>query len=144
LSAIRVAVVHPCAELSLSGAFDARAAGLIEPVLVGPRAKIETVAREAGLDLAGITIADVPHSHAAAARAAVLAAAGEVQALTKGSLHTAELMAAVVQAGAGLQTKRRMTHCFLMQAPPYPRPFIITDAAVNIAPTLEDKADIVR
>src|SRR5690606_37113161 len=144
LSAIRYAVVHRCDELSLSGASAARAAGLIEPVLVGPRAKIETVAREAGLDLAGITIEDVPHSHAAAARAAVLAAEGEVEALMKGSLHTDELMAALVPAAAGLRTKRRMTHCFLMQVPAYPRPFIITDAAVNIAPTLEDKADIVR
>jgi len=144
LGAIRVAVVHPCDALSLGGALDARAAGLIEPVLVGPRAKIEAAAQAAGLDLAGIAIEDAPHSHAAAARAAALAGAHEVEALMKGSLHTDELMAAVLDAAAGLRTGRRLSHCFLMQTPAYPRPFIVTDAAINIAPSLEEKADIVR
>lgn len=144
LGAIRVAVVHPCDALSLGGALDARAAGLIEPVLVGPRAKIEAAAQAAGLDLAGIAIEDVPHSHAAAARAAALAGAHEVEALMKGSLHTDELIAAVLDAAAGLRTGRRLSHCFLMQTPAYPRPFIVTDAAINIAPGLEEKADIVR
>ncbi|WP_304308180.1 bifunctional enoyl-CoA hydratase/phosphate acetyltransferase [Pseudacidovorax intermedius] len=144
LGAIRMAVVHPCDALSLGGALDARAAGLIEPVLVGPRAKIEAAAQAAGLDLAGIAIEDVPHSHAAAARAAALAGAREVEALMKGSLHTDELMAAVLDAAAGLRTGRRLSHCFLMQTPAYPRPFIVTDAAINIAPGLEEKADIVR
>ena len=143
LGAIRVAVVHPCDTLSLGGALDARAAGLIEPVLVAPRARLEAAAKEGGFDLAGITIEDVPHSHAAAARAAELAGKGEVEALMKGSLHTDELMAAVLAASAGLRTKRRISHCFVMQTPAYPRPFIITDAAVNIAPTLAEKADIV-
>ncbi len=144
LGAIRVAVVHPCDELSLAGALDARAAALIVPVLIGPRARIEAVAAEAGLDLAGIEIEDVPHSHASAARAAELARKGEVEALMKGSLHTDELVRAVLNEAAGLRTKRRLSHCFLMQTPAYPRPFIITDAAINIAPTLDDKADIVR
>ena len=144
LAAIRVAVVHPCDELSLAAALDARAAGLIVPVLVAPRAKLEAVAAAAGLELDGIEIEDVAHSHAAAARGAELAGKGQVEALMKGSLHTDELMAAVLDKAAGLRTKRRLSHCFLMQTPAYPRPFIITDAAINIAPTLEDKADIVR
>ena len=144
LGALRVAVVHPCDALSLSGALDARAAGLIEPVLVAPRARLLAVAQENGLDLAGIAIEDVPHSHAAAARAVELVLAGQAQALMKGSLHTDELMAAVVASQGGLRTKRRVSHCYVMQTPAYPRPFIITDAAINIAPTLQDKADIVR
>ncbi len=141
---IRVAVVHPCDATSLAAALDAQTAGLIIPVLVGPRARLEAVAREAGLDLSGQLIEDVPHSHAAASRAVELAVRGEVEALMKGSLHTDELMAAVVAAGTGLRTKRRISHCFLMQTPTYPRPFIITDAAINITPSLEDKADIIR
>jgi len=144
LGAIRVAVVHPCDESSLGGAIDAWRAGLIEPVLIGPRAKLEAVAKEAGFDLTGLAIEDVPHSHAAAQRAVELAATCKVDALMKGSLHTDELMTAVVDADSGLRTKRRISHCFLMQTPAYPRPFVITDAAINIAPTLEEKADIVR
>ena len=144
LGAIPVAVVHPCDALSLSGALDARTAGLITPVLVGPRARIVAAAQDNGLDITGIAIEDVPHSHAAAARAVELVAQGQVAALMKGSLHTDELMGAVVASQGGLRTKRRISHCYLMQTPAYPRPFIITDAAVNIAPTLDDKADIVR
>jgi len=144
LQAIRMAVVHPCDELSLSAALDARAAGLIEPVLVGPRDRLEAVAAAAGLDLAGLQLEEVPHSHAAAARAAELAGKGEVEALMKGSLHTDELMSAVLASGAGLRTSRRVSHCFLMQTPAYPRPFLVTDAAINIAPDLQQKADIVR
>ncbi|MCE4557131.1 bifunctional enoyl-CoA hydratase/phosphate acetyltransferase [Pelomonas cellulosilytica] len=144
LGAVKVAVVHPCDAVSLGAALEARDAGLIEPVLVAPRARVEAVAAEHGWDLAGIAIDDVAHSHAAAARAAALAGQGEVQALMKGSLHTDELMTAVLDASAGLRTSRRASHCFLMQTPAYPRPFIITDAALNIAPTLEHKADIVR
>ncbi len=142
LGSIRVAVVHPCDAVSLSGALDARAAGLIEPLLVGPRARLEALARDNGLDLAGITIEDVPHSHAAAARAAELALHRKVEALMKGSLHTDELLGAIIQ--GGLRTKRRLSHCFLMHTPAYPKPFIITDAAVNIAPDLAAKADIIR
>ena len=144
LGSLCVAVVHPCDALSLAGALDARAAGLIEPVLVGPRARILAAAQESQLDIAGIPIEDVPHSHAAAARAVEMVLQGRVQALMKGSLHTDELMGAVVAAQGGLRTKRRVSHCYLMQTPAYPRPFIITDAAINIAPTLADKADIVR
>jgi len=142
--AIRVAVVHPCDTLSLSAALDARDAGLIDPVLVAPLARLEAAAATAGVSLEGVRIEDVAHSHAAAARAVELAARGEVEALMKGSLHTDELMGAVVSSAGGLRTKRRVSHCYLMQTPAYPRPFIITDAAINIAPGLEDKADIVR
>ena len=141
---IRMAVVHPCDALSLNSVFDARAAGMIEPVLVAPRARLEAVAAQEGLDRTGIDIEEVPHSHAAAARAVELAASGNVEALMKGSLHTDELIRAVLQGTPNLRTKRRLSHCFLMQTPAYPRPFIITDAAINIAPTLEEKADIVR
>jgi phosphotransacetylase/acyl dehydratase len=141
---VRMAVVHPCDALSLGGALDARAAGLIEPLLVGPRARLAAVAAEAGFDLTGVAIEDVPHSHAAAARAVELVTRGEAQALMKGSLHTDELLSAVLDARAGLRTGRRLSHCFLMQTPAYPRPFIITDAAINIAPGLAEKADIVR
>ncbi len=144
IPAIRCAVVHPCDEISLRSALDARAAGLIEPVLVAPRAKLEAVAKQFELDLAGIEIEDVAHSHAAAARAAELASTGQVAALMKGSLHTDEFMAAIIAQDAGLRTSRRISHCYLMQTPSYPRPFIITDAAINIAPSLEAKADIVR
>ena len=144
LEPIRVAVVHPCDALSLAGAIDARDAGLIDPVLVGPRARIEAAAEEAGIDLSGLQIEDVPHSHAAAARAAELAREGKVEALMKGSLHTDELMTAVVSSASGLRTKRRVSHCFVLQTPHYPRPFIVTDAAINLAPDLAQKADIVR
>ena len=144
LEPIHVAVVHPCDALSLSGALDARDVGLIVPVLVGPRARIDAAAAEAGLDLAGVAVEDVPHSHAAAARAAELAREGRVEALMKGSLHTDELMSVVVARESGLRTKRRVSHCFVLQTPYYPRPFIVTDAAINLAPDLEQKADIVR
>jgi phosphotransacetylase/acyl dehydratase len=142
LGRIRMAVVHPCDETSLSAALDARAAGLIEPVLIAPRERLQALATACKLDIDGLAIEDVPHSEAAAARGVELALQGRVDALMKGSLHTDELMGAVV--ASALRTSRRMSHCFLMQTPAYPRPFIITDAAVNIAPTLKDKADIVR
>ena len=142
LGRMKVAVVHPCDEVSLSAALDAHAAGLIDPVLIGPRARIESVARECGLRIGELRIEDVAHSHAAATRSVELAVKGDVEALMKGSLHTDELMGAVV--ASALRTARRMSHCFVMQTPAYPRPFIITDAAINIAPTLQEKADIVR
>jgi phosphotransacetylase/acyl dehydratase len=143
LGRVNVAVVHPCDAISLSAALDARARGLIEPILIAPRDKLRAVAAEAKLDLGGLQIDDVAHSHAAAARAVELAAAGKVEMLMKGSLHTDELMGAVVGCLA-LRTKRRISHCYVMQTPLYPRPFILTDAAINIQPTLEDKADILR
>jgi phosphotransacetylase/acyl dehydratase len=142
LGRLKMAVVHPCDAVSLSAALDAHRAGLIEPVLVAPRARLQAVADESGLKIDGIAIEDVPHAQAAAKRAVELALQGKVEALMKGSLHTDELMGAVV--GSALRTGRRMSHCFLMQTPAYPRPFIITDAALNIAPTLPEKADIVR
>ncbi len=142
LGKLRMAVVHPCDAVSLAAALDARDAGLIEPVLIAPRERLVEVARAAGLTIDDLPIEDVPHSHAAAARAVELALGGNVDALMKGSLHSDELMGAVV--ASALRTARRMSHCFLMQTPAYPRPFIITDAALNIAPTLVEKADIVR
>jgi len=142
LGRIRVAIVHPCDEVSLSAALDARSAGIIEPVLIGPRARLEAVAQKLGTTIGELAVLDVPHAEAAAARAVELALKGEVEALMKGSLHTDELMGAVV--ASGLRTDRRMSHCFIMQTPAYPRPFVITDAALNIAPTLKDKADIIR
>lgn len=144
LGAIHVAVVHPCDDTSLRAALDAHRAGLITPLLVGPRQKLEDVARQAALDLTDIEILNVPHSHAAAAKAVELAAGGHVDALMKGSLHTDELMTAVVASTSGLRTARRISHCYLMHTPAYPRPFIITDGAINIAPSLDIKADIVR
>ena len=137
------AIVHPCDALSLSAALDARAAGLIVPILIAPRAKLQLIADTNKLDISGIRIDDVPHSHAAAAHAVALAASGDVAILMKGSLHTDELMSAVLACPA-LRTGRRLSHCFLMQTPSYPRPFIITDAAINIAPDLDEKADIIR
>lgn len=144
LGAIKAAIVHPCDELSLTAAIDARKAGLFDPILVGPRAKILALAEQLKLDLGSISIEDAPHSHAAAEQAVQLAKAGVVETLVKGSLHTDELMSAVVSSTLGLRTKRRISHCFLMHTPAYPRPFIITDAAVNIAPDLAVKADIIR
>ena len=142
LGRIKMAVVYPCDEVSLSAALDARSAGIIEPVLIGPRERIEAVAQKLGAKIAELTLIDVGHAEAAAARAVELALKGEVEALMKGSLHTDELMGAVV--ASALRTDRRMSHCFIMQTPAYPRPFVITDAALNIAPTLKDKADIIR
>ena len=140
---IRVAVVHSCDAISLKAALDAHHEGLISPILVAPRARLEETALALNISLDGIDIRDVPHSHAAAEQAVALARAGEVEALMKGSLHTDELMGAVV-ARDGLRTARRTSHCYLLQTPHYPRPFIVTDAAINIAPTLEQKADIIR
>lgn len=144
LEAIDVAVVHPCDTVSLTAALDAARTGLIRPVLIAPRDKLNSVAHEAGLDLTDVTIIDVPHSHAAAARAVELACKGDVEAIMKGSLHTDELISALISSTGGLRTKRRISHCFLLQTPHYPRPFIVTDAAINVAPGLEQKADIIR
>jgi phosphotransacetylase/acyl dehydratase len=138
------AVVHPCDELSLSGAIEAQRKQLIEPWLVGPEHKIRAAAERAGYALDGIHIVDTPHSHAAAAQAVALARSGQVGALMKGALHTDELMAAVVDAASGLRTERRMSHVFALDVPTYPRPLFITDAAINIAPDLAEKRDIVQ
>jgi len=138
------AVAHPCDESSLSGAVDAAKLGLIKPILVGPRAKIEAVAKQFKLDISGYELVDAPHSHAAAAKAVELVTQGKAEALMKGSLHTDELMAEVVKKDTGLRTARRISHCFVMDVPSHKDALIISDAAVNIAPTLEDKVDIVQ
>lgn len=141
---IRVAVVHPCDALSLQGALEAARTGLIEPILVGPAAKIRRVAEAAGLDLAGCRVEDVPHSHAAAAHAVALVRAGVASALVKGALHTDELMAEVVDRERGLRTERRVSHVFALDVPSYPKLLLLTDGALNVAPGLEEKRDIVQ
>ncbi len=138
------AVVHPVDAASLAGAVEAAAARLIAPILVGPRARIEAAATAARLDIAGLPIEDVPHSHAAADRAVALAREGRAGALLKGALHTDELMAAIVAREAGLRTERRLSHCFLLDVPLYHKLLVVTDAAINILPDLETKADIAR
>ena len=144
LPPVRCAVVHPCDRDSLAGALEAAKRKLIVPVLVGPVRKIRAAAADAGASLAGVEIVDVEHSHEAAARPVELARAGKVDALMKGSLHTDELMAAVVPTSTGLRTARRISHVFVMDVPTYPRLLFVTDAAVNISPTLDEKADIVQ
>lgn len=144
LALVRTAVVHPCDALSLTGALEAAHLGMIVPVLVGPRARIEAAADQAGRSLAGIEIVDTPHSHAAAAAAVALVRAGKVAALMKGSLHTDELMEAVIDATLGLRTERRMSHVYVLDVPTYPKPLLITDAAINIQPDLAVKRDIVQ
>jgi phosphate acetyltransferase len=142
LTPVPTAVAHPCEETALEGALDAGAKGLITPILVGPEAKIREVAAKGGHDLAGVRIVDAQHSHEAAAKAVALVRQGEAELLMKGSLHTDELLGAVVARETGLRTARRISHVFIMDVPTYHKVLIITDAAINIAPTLEDKADI--
>ncbi len=139
---MRVAVVHPCSPEALQGALEARDEGLLEPVLVGPETRIRRIADAAGISLQGLPIVAAEHSHAAAARAVELAVSGEVGALMKGSLHSDELLGAVVTGASGLRTERRISHVYAMAIPTYPKPLIITDAAINIAPTLAHKRDI--
>ena len=143
LAAVRCAVVHPCDAESLRGALDAARHGLIIPVLVGPQAKLRALADSAGLDLEGVEIQSVAHSVAAAERAVKLAVSGNVEAMMKGSLHTEELMHAVVTSRE-LCTKRRLSHVFRFDVPMYDKPLLITDAALNVHPTLEEKADIIQ
>ncbi len=144
LPPVPTAVVHPCDDSALRGAVEAAEADLIDPVLVGPEARIRATAAAAGLDIARYRIVDVPHSHAAAEAGVRLARTGECEAVMKGSLHTDELMGEVVRKETGLRTGRRLSHVFVMNVPTYPRPLLITDAAINIYPTLEDKVDIVQ
>ncbi|MCP4283347.1 MAG: bifunctional enoyl-CoA hydratase/phosphate acetyltransferase [Gammaproteobacteria bacterium] len=138
------AIVHPCDRDSLLGPIEAYKQGLIEPVLVGPENKIRAAAEAADVDLAPFRIESTEHSHAAAERAVEMARSGEVESLMKGSLHTDELLAAVVSPSRGLRTARRMSHVFLLDVPSYPKPLFITDAAINIYPGLEVKVDIVQ
>jgi phosphate acetyltransferase len=142
LAPVPTAVAHPCEETALEGALDAAAKGLISPILVGPEAKIREVAARSQLDLGGTRIVDAAHSHESAAKAVGLVRAGEAEVLMKGSLHTDELLGAVVARETGLRTGRRISHVFIMDVPTYHKVLVVTDAAINIAPTLEDKVDI--
>jgi phosphotransacetylase len=142
LAPIPTAVVHPCEATALTGAVEAHEEGLIAATLVGPAAKIREIGARERLDLRQIEIVDAPHSHAAADKAVELVRAGKAELLMKGSLHTDELLAAVVARDTGLRTARRISHVFIMDVPTYHKVLMITDAAINIAPTLEDKADI--
>ena len=143
LPATPTAIVHPCDAPSLGGAMAAAKAGLIAPILVGPEKRIRRAAAEAGIDISGLPIVDTPHSHASAAQAVALVRAGRAAALMKGSLHTDEVLEAVMNHETGIRTERRISHVFVMDVPTYPKPLLITDAAVNIAPTLDEKVDIV-
>lgn len=139
---LRTAIVHPCSADALRAAIEARDEHLLDLLLIGPEAKIRAIADAAQISLDGIDIESVEHSHAAAERAVALGTAGDVAALMKGSLHTDELLAAVVSPTSGLRTERRISHVYAMDIPAYPKPLIITDAAVNIAPSLDQKRDI--
>jgi phosphate acetyltransferase len=141
---VSTAVAHPCDEVSLKGAVEAARLHLINPILVGPAERIRRVAAEHKIDVSSLRIVDALHSHDSADKAVELARNGEAEALMKGSLHTDELMGAVVAREGGIRTSRRISHCFIMDVPGHPDALIITDAAVNIAPTLEDKIDIVQ
>ena len=142
LEPVVTAVAYPCEPTALTGAIEAAEQKLIDPILVGPREKIQRVAREAKLTIDRYRIEDVQDPHAAAAKAVEIIRKTEAEVLMKGSLHTDELMGAVVSSATGLRTARRISHAFVMSVPTYPKPLIISDAAINIAPTLEDKRDI--
>ncbi len=144
LPPVAVAVVHPCDDVSLQGAIEAHRLGLIAPILVGPPARIQSAADRLGIDISALPLIASAHSHDSAAKAVALVRAAKAQALMKGSLHTEEVMAAVVAHDTGIRTERRISHCFVMDVPGHDDPLIITDAAVNITPTLEDKVDIVQ
>jgi phosphate acetyltransferase len=144
LDPVPTAVAHPCEETALTGAMEASAMRLIVPILVGPAIKIRETAKKAGVDLGKTRVIDVPHSHAAAAKAVELVRQGEAELLMKGSLHSDELLSAVIAKETGLRTGRRLSHVFIMDVPTYHKVLIVTDAAINIAPTLEDKVDIVQ
>jgi phosphotransacetylase len=142
LAPVPTAVAHPCEASALAGAVEAGQKKLIVPILVGPADKIAEIAKSAGIDLGGLEIIDAPHSHAAAQQAVALVREGRAEVLMKGSLHTDELLSAVVSREKGLRTGRRISHAFLMDVPTYHKVLIVTDAAINIAPALEDKVDI--
>jgi phosphate acetyltransferase len=144
LEPVPTAVVHPCEKTALTGAIEAGEAGLIIPILVGPAAKIESLAESEEIDLQDIEIVDAPHSQASASKAVELVREGRAELLMKGSLHTDELLNAVVARETGLRTERRISHVFIMDVPTYHKVLMVTDAAINISPALEDKADICR
>ena len=139
---VTTAVAHPCERTALAGAIEAAEKGLIVPILVGPAEKLREIASTNGIQLGQTRIVDAPHSHASAAKAVELVRQGEAEVLMKGSLHTDELLGAVVARETGLRTGRRISHVFIMDVPTYHKVLIVTDAAINIAPTLEDKVDI--
>jgi phosphate acetyltransferase len=141
---LKTGVVHPVNAVTLEGVAGAMEAKLIEPVLIGPRAKIEAAAKEAGFDLGAAAVIDVPHSHAAAAAAVAMAREGRFDALMKGALHTDEIMSEVVSAECGLRTERRVSHVFVLDTPAYHKLLFMTDCALNIFPDLEEKRDIVQ
>ena len=141
---VTVAVAHACDRHALEAALDAARMGLINPILVGPQARIRRAAEEAGLDISALPLVDTEHSHASAFRAVELIREGQASVLMKGSLHTDELMGAVVAGETGLRTGRRLSHCFVMDVPGREEPLIVTDAAVNINPTLDEKVDIIQ
>ena len=142
LPLIKTALVHPCSPEAIQAALEIREENLLDPILIGPEAKIRAAAEKAGASLDGFEIISVEHSHAAAAKAVELAVAGKVSTLMKGSLHSDELLGAIVGAGSGLKTERRISHVYAMDVPAYEKLLVVTDAAINIAPTLDHKRDI--
>jgi phosphate acetyltransferase len=144
LPPVTVAVVHPCDDVSLQGAIDAHRPGLIAPILVGQSARIQSVADRLGIDISTLPLVASAHSHDSAAKAVALVRAAKAQALMEGSLHTEAIMAAAVAGDTGIRTERRISHCLVMDVRGHDDPLIITHAAVNIAPTLEDKVDILQ
>jgi phosphotransacetylase/acyl dehydratase len=144
LEPVSCAVVHPCDKESLLGAIESARHKLIVPVLVGPPARIRSIATAHGVDISACRIVPTEHSHASAAAGVALARAGEVDTVMKGSLHTDEIMAEIVSSQGGLRTERRVSHVFVMDVPAYDRMLFVTDAAINIEPTLGEKADILR
>src|SRR6185436_16227637 len=144
LAPVPTAVAHPCEKSALQGAIDAYRAGLITPSLVGPRKEIEETAKASGIDLGNLEIVDTQNSVESGKQAVALVREGRAEVLMKGSLHTDELMSAIVSREGGMRTGRRISHVFIMDVPTYHKVLVITDAAINIAPTLEDKVDIVQ
>src|SRR3954462_285690 len=142
LEPVPTAVAYPCEETALAGAIDAGTQGLIVPILVGPAATIREIAQAKGIALGSTEIVDVGGSQASAARAVALVREGKAELLMKGSLHSDEVLGAVIARDTGLRTGRRLSHVFLMDVPTYHKVLLVTDAAINIAPTLEDKVDI--
>jgi len=144
LPPVTTAVVHPCDQISIEGVVEAARLGLIAPILVGPPSRIRDAAQQAERNTSSFPLEASAHSHDSAAKAVELVQQGKAEALMKGSLHTDELMGAVVARESGIRTARRISHCFVMDVPGHKDPLIITDAAVNIAPSLADKVDIVQ
>jgi phosphotransacetylase/acyl dehydratase len=142
LAPVSTVVVHPCSDAALAAAVEAAAEGMIAPILVGPAHKISAIAARSGLDISAFPVVDVPHSHAAAQKGVSLVRAGEAAMLMKGSLHTDELLAEVVERETGLRTERRLSHVFVLDVPSYHKLLMVTDAAINLYPTLDEKRDI--